>query len=1321
MSGNNVKFGTRKLYIPKHLRPYFQTSQNSLSSNTENKEDQAEQPQQHNEQPVPPSPTGKRKRQKKQVGPSPLLHWWHDIQGNNNNDDGIDLNMDFGESNDILNEMDVINDNSGYSNAQNAHYGTNINNNNPSNNHRSNTNEISNDNVNNTNQNIHQHKQHKHKNKRNISSNSYQYAGPMMYQLQPMQSQMSMQEKLYRLQNQVKRRAQHLSNNTNNFKDKILAKMPEYANVIEQFGEAELYYYYQALRDNYHKSTTARMFNLGDGLYVIPIWQSGLGIGGGLSNKHFQHCHKSKGTGELLCKCKFWKLWNQRRCVHSLLSEICNRHSEIDLDNIAVVVNDTKHYVNEYVTLLGTVNTDPRCRSIAYFSVRPQSRFDTKFAIVAMYADGQMVCDLDRYYGQHVCGHKASIINAYDLQHGELVHTHKTNKRIRVENNRIFLKKPISTRRVPLPRKYRCYWPGLFDDVKSYPEYDAFKISDRDTSTPFDVEATECRECGASLGDAPLIRQRGILYGMYEGVHIQLGSKKCLKCKHWNHFDGYSQHIMNRDTIKCFDHSLMWLFWLGLFHQPKSSIHAFQATQDCIYRNNQSKIDFPYVSAIWEALKSFYYIILARHKLLCGFCDTNWIKSLDLPPSGQVQKLGTDGVCTGGNENDSYKLINPKTVFDETFIIDNIIHETNRFIINKKDRILLQRYLFQHLPAIQRDRASKGKGKKDPNYLPPLSANELATLKQHLRECRYECVIRLMDWLNTDNYNSLDNRRKQYCADWFRVISTDEPVYSACPYIIIDILIAGKDSIDQPVNKNIILHKLPLLFPVLFDMGPNFEWPIWFYQLLKKMAELSRHVFNLMEQKVGNEERPATEEQQQIWGNYCVHGTHFSGTGGAKRQLPLYTMDLRNKRDKQNREKRKRRTKLKYKREKKTNDSNNDNDDNNNNNNENENDGDDDESDDSMGDMNEENVLYGRQINNRRFDKKIIEELTQCNKRFIDQNDRPAMMVFRCIEHGTCVGRHMMPKKESPLDIFAFLYVFYDKFPDLLTADHICHGHPQMMARAPHLAREVVCASDGPHDNCHTYCSMVYCIKYHKAFVPDYYRIQDVSLEQRHIILNKLRHMGVWASGEMFMVLSAFLLELDNRRIHIQLVGHDGVHRRTSYDIDPNHLQSWADDYDRFNTVEFAGDPNWDKFLNLNQQNMYVIQASSIQEVNEIKDNQENNNNENGNENNNNRIDDSIHMNDDILVEIGDYKSNQIENNDNGNETNDDDRDFNAQSDQAQMQDDYDRLFNNPDLISGDENDVLDFEPINDRIDATVIENIGKLLDQIDPPADVSE
>ena len=184
----------------------------------------------------------------------------------------------------------------------------------------------------------------------------------------------------------------------------------------------------------------------------------------------------------------------------------------------------------------------------------------------------------------------------------------------------------------------------------------------------------------------------------------------------------------------------------------------------------------------------------------------------------------------------------------------------------------------------------KGKANKNAKYKPPLSKGEMKELRDHLQTVKLQCIVDLMDWIRGDQFENLSNVNKLYCADFFRALSTSEPIYYICPSKINDILIGGQNSIQQ--NEEVIKHAMPAMWYVIFKTG--IEWKQWFWNTLKAMATKSKQVFQVRKDKIGNngywEHRDPTNEQIEAFEQWWKHGTCFAGP--PKRQLPVFDLDI---------------------------------------------------------------------------------------------------------------------------------------------------------------------------------------------------------------------------------------------------------------------------------------------------------------------------------------------------------------------------------------------------------------------------------------------
>ena len=459
-----------------------------------------------------------------------------------------------------------------------------------------------------------------------------------------------------------------------------------------------------------------------------------------------------------------------------------------------------------------------------------------------------------------------------------------------------------------------------------------------------------------------------------------------------------------------------------------------------------------------------------------------------------------------------------------------------------------------------------------------MTRSEYNQLIRHLRndnDLKY--ILDLMKWVESNHCQSLSKVQRLYCADFCRALSTGEPIYLLCPSQLCDILIAGKQSVLN--NVSIIRDQSPLIYIFTFELGVNFA--DWYFNLLSSLGKKSKNVINIRKNKVGNngywEEREPTDEQQQIWKQWWKHGTCFYGK--AKRQMPKFDTDIKRNKYQENKKKKKKNSKSKSKSKTKTKTitKNNSNDNSNSNNDGN----------------NYNDAPFGARLHNKYYSDDPglttdtsddnweelidgVEEKTSCDKKFAEQNGRPAMMIFRCAAHSICIGRHVITKSESVRDMFAFLVLFYLIMPVILIADYMCNMIAFSFNRAPGLFEKVLAAIDVIHGETHVGCSNALSMKIKKQWIPQWRRLQDEGVEQRHTILNRFRLMGVWMRMDSFMLVTAVMVEIDNRRI-LQKYSPKGIHRTASVILDRSNPRSWADQYNEFNTVSNNIDKKYEK------------------------------------------------------------------------------------------------------------------------------------------------
>ena len=421
--------------------------------------------------------------------------------------------------------------------------------------------------------------------------------------------------------------------------------------------------------------------------------------------------------------------------------------------------------------------------------------------------------------------------------------------------------------------------------------------------------------------------------------------------------------------------------------------------------------------------------------------------------------------------------------------------------------------------------------------------NHLKPLKQLIRWLKYSQQQIKKDFAKQDLL---------YCADFFRALSTGEPVYYICPSAICDILIGGKESITNENNIHKILEYSHSMYLVTFGLNNNYNWPDWYFELLQCIGKRSKEVIDDRKNTIGNggkwEERQPTQEQQNTWKQWWSYGTHFSGKPA--RMLPLSEIDMKREEYKQNREKRNKEKKSKRQLIEQKRDVYND-----------------------IDNDNGNDAPIGSRLNRRIYtneddndDSNPIDEPTACNKKFEEQNGRPSMMIFRCAAHSVCVGRHVITKSESVRDLFAFLVVFYVVMPFIIIADYMCNMLAFAFNRAPALFEYVKAAIDSIHGEGHIGCSNALNIKIKKQLEGRWRRLQDEGVEQRHVILNRFRLMGVWMRMDSFMLITAVMIAIDNRQI-LRKLHPKGVERNTGQVLDRNKPASWADEYNKYNDV----------------------------------------------------------------------------------------------------------------------------------------------------------
>ena len=341
-------------------------------------------------------------------------------------------------------------------------------------------------------------------------------------------------------------------------------------------------------------------------------------------------------------------------------------------------------------------------RKLAIFSVAPQSRHSLHYGVIKFYDDGQITCNIHR--GSKYCEHKAVFGQSVNISLTAMRGLHEEMFKARLPDRKPLIVKPLSQRKIPVHRLHRFYCPDYYDDWRDYPEYDEWDWTKRDFMTSFVCEFDKCCGCGTSLDNCATKEHSATLFTIEHSIPITVTDKICGVCGAVNYFDGLNEHILNFNGKYLYCHGLLNGFTFSFTSESRPSMNAFSVQRVASYVECQSSEVFtsrPYFKRIYA---SFIYRQLLKFLELCPLCDRGLLADINGEATGEVNEIVADGVQTGFSRRYAHLVCNPKHIFDEHFVVNNIVTTSDRFIANPRTRKLLDRYLYQHLPPISRDR-----------------------------------------------------------------------------------------------------------------------------------------------------------------------------------------------------------------------------------------------------------------------------------------------------------------------------------------------------------------------------------------------------------------------------------------------------------------------------------------------------------------------------------------------------------------------------------------------------------------------------------------
>ena len=164
------------------------------------------------------------------------------------------------------------------------------------------------------------------------------------------------------------------------------------------------------------------------------------------------------------------------------------------------------------------------------------------------------------------------------------------------------------------------------------------------------------------------------------------------------------EHTFNFNNFELYCHGLLNEFTISFDSQSRPSVTAFCKQRRASYIGSKSAVNFVSNSHYALVWRSFIYSQLWKFNLICPLCDRGLKQNINGTATGECDQVVADGVQTGFNSQYSHLVINPKRVFDESYVIKNHVYKSDRLISDKSIRSLLDRFFYRNLPPVQQDR-----------------------------------------------------------------------------------------------------------------------------------------------------------------------------------------------------------------------------------------------------------------------------------------------------------------------------------------------------------------------------------------------------------------------------------------------------------------------------------------------------------------------------------------------------------------------------------------------------------------------------------------
>ena len=142
------------------------------------------------------------------------------------------------------------------------------------------------------------------------------------------------------------------------------------------------------------------------------------------------------------------------------------------------------------------------------------------------------------------------------------------------------------------------------------------------------------------------------------------------------------------------------------------------------------------------------------------------------------------------------------------------------------------------------------------------------------------------------------------------------------------------------------------------------------------------------------------------------------------------------------------------------------------------------------------------------------------------------MWILRCLHHSIAIGMHVCVGRESVNDPIFTIYERFQKSPEVMCGDYNCKVMSGAMKKFYNFYNETIFVSDEMHHNSHTSCGDSFNVKHHKTpYNSSLMYINDSGVEQRNVIVNKIKKQLLYSNLTSFMMMIKLILIMDNRMI----------------------------------------------------------------------------------------------------------------------------------------------------------------------------------------------